>query len=110
MPLVVIRINPEMILLSELSQTKKEHMLLLTYRISMLKKKTDTDERACKTGTDSQNMNSGFPEGRGQMRIQASHVHTAMFKTDDPQETAVTTEVFLTEKTVSIFFSFTISG
>lgn len=50
------------------------------------------------------------PRGQGRLRIQASHVHTAMFKTDDPQETAVTIEVFLTEKTVSIFFSFTISG
>lgn len=39
----------------------------------------------------------------GQMGFKL-HAHTAMFKTDDPQETAVTTEVFLTEKTVSIFF------
>ena len=29
-------------------------MLLLIYRISMLKKKTDTDKLACKTETDSQ--------------------------------------------------------
>lgn len=43
-----------------------------------------------KTGTDSQNMNSGFPEGD---ENSSSHVHTAMFKTDDSQET-VTTEVF----------------
>ena len=52
----------------------------------------------------------GKNRGQDRLGIQASHVHTAMFKTDDPQETAVTIEVFLTEKTVSIFFSFTISG
>ena len=32
--------------------------------------------------------------GQGRLRIQDSHVHTAIFKTDDPQETAVTIEVF----------------
>ena len=46
------------------------------------------------------------PGGQDRLRIQDSHVHTAIFKTDNPQETAVTREVFLTEKTVSIFFYF----
>ena len=32
--------------------------------------------------------------GQGRLRIQDSHVHIAIFKTDDPQETAVTIEVF----------------
>ena len=52
-------------------------MLLLIYRISMLKKKTDTDKLACKTETDSQNMNLGFPEGRTDWEFKL-HMYTLL--------------------------------
>ena len=42
--------------------------------------------------------------GQGRLRIQDSHVHTAIFKTDDPQETAVTIEVFWLRKWFLYFF------
>ena len=42
--------------------------------------------------------------GQGRLGIRDSHAHTAVLKADGPQETAVTTEVFLRKQFLYFFF------